>query len=180
MRIIAGSAKGHTLKVPKDVSRPTTDRVRESLFGILSAVIADSSVLDLFAGSGALGLEALSRGARECLFIDQDRGAVKTLDDNVRRTGLKGARTLRRDVFSYLKGARESFDLVFADPPYADGSCDLAGDLASLSQWGQLLRPGGYLLLEQEARSACHEFEGLDQIQERVYGRSRIIIYERV
>ena len=77
MRIISGTAKGHTLKVPREVARPTTDRVRESLFGVLHAVVEGSRVLDLFAGSGALGLEALSRGAVSCTFVDQNRGAVR-------------------------------------------------------------------------------------------------------
>jgi 16S rRNA (guanine966-N2)-methyltransferase len=76
MRIIAGSSKGHPLKVPREVSRPTTDRVRESVFGILAAVIPDARVLDLYAGSGALGIEALSRGAVSCTFVEQNRGSV--------------------------------------------------------------------------------------------------------
>ena len=80
MRIISGIAKGRALKVPREVARPTTDRVRESLFGILHTVIGDSRVLDLFAGSGALGMEALSRGAMSCTFVDQNRGAVRAIE----------------------------------------------------------------------------------------------------
>ena len=178
MRIISGTAKGHSLKVPREVARPTTDRVRESLFGILQGVIEGSRVLDLFAGSGALGLEALSRGAASCTFVEQNRGAVKAVEDNLRKTGFEGGKVVSRDVFAYLRGERGSYDLIFADPPYADGLIDPAGDLLSLDGWGQWLAEGGYLVVESEATGelpAC----GLELVQQREYGRSRITIYRR-
>ena len=83
MRIIAGSAKGHPLKVPREVSRPTTDRVRESVFGILTAMIPNARVLDLYAGSGALGIEALSRGGASCTFVEKNRGSCRVIAETL-------------------------------------------------------------------------------------------------
>ncbi|MCL4165412.1 UNVERIFIED_CONTAM: hypothetical protein GTU68_063420 [Idotea baltica] len=178
MRIISGTAKGHSLKVPREVARPTTDRVRESLFGVLHAVIEGSRVLDLFAGSGALGLEALSRGAESCIFVDQNRGAVKLIEENLKKTGLAGGKVVSREVSAYLKGERSSYDLIFADPPYADGMTDLAADLLALDGWGQWLAEDGFLVVESEASGELPVTD-LELVQQRDYGRSRIAIYRR-
>ena len=178
MRIISGSAKGHSLKVPREVARPTTDRVRESLFGMLHAVIDGSRVLDLFAGSGALGLESLSRGAASCTFVEQNRGAVKAVEENLKKTGLSGGKVVSREVFAYLKGERQGYDLIFADPPYADGMTDLASDLLALDGWDQWLAEDGFLVVESEASGELPVCD-LELVQQRDYGRSRIAIYRR-
>ena len=178
MRIISGTAKGHALKVPREVARPTTDRVRESLFGILHTVIGDSRVLDLFAGSGALGMEALSRGAMSCVFVDQNRGAVRAIEENLKKTGLTGGKVVFREVLTYLKGERATYDLIFADPPYADGVSDLAADLIALEGWGRWLSEDGFLVVEQEAAGELPVCD-LELVQQRDYGRSRIVIYRR-
>ena len=178
MRIIAGSAKGHVVKVPREVSRPTTDRVRESVFGILSAVIEDAKVLDLFAGSGALGIEALSRGAVSCTFVEQNRGAVRVIEENLKKTKVGGGEVICREVSAFLKGENRSYDLIFADPPYADGLSDLASDLIALSGWSEWLAEDGYLVIEREAMGDLPDPEGLKLLQQRDYGRSRIAIYQ--
>ncbi len=178
MRIISGIAKGHSLKVPREVARPTTDRVRESLFGVLQSVIEGSRTLDLFAGSGALGLEALSRGASSCVFVDQNRGAVRAIEENLKKTGLANGKVVSRDVLSYLKGERTSYDLIFADPPYADGVNDLAADLVALEGWEQWLSEEGFLVVEREASGSLPSCD-LELVKQRDYGRSRIAIYRR-
>ncbi|MGJ8698256.1 MAG: 16S rRNA (guanine(966)-N(2))-methyltransferase RsmD [Verrucomicrobiaceae bacterium] len=179
MRIIAGKAKGHHLRVPREVSRPTTDRVRESIFGILTGRLEGARVLDLFAGSGALGLEALSRGAESATFVEKDRGAVKTLQENLFKTKLGKGEVVNREVESFLAGNKVGYDLVFADPPYADGLSDLAGDLVALDGWGEWLAEDGLLIVEREARGEVPEAKGLELLRQKDYGRSRIVIYQR-
>ncbi|MDB2674108.1 16S rRNA (guanine(966)-N(2))-methyltransferase RsmD [Akkermansiaceae bacterium] len=178
MRIIAGSAKGHPLKVPREVSRPTTDRVRESVFGILTAVIPDARVLDLYAGSGALGIEALSRGAASCTFVEQNRGACRVVEENLKKTGCRNGRVIQRDVAAFLRGEKTTYDLIFADPPYADGLSDPARDLIAIEGWNQWLADDGFLVLEREAVGELPEPKGLSLLQSRDYGRSRIAIYQ--
>lgn len=179
MRIIAGKAKGHSLRVPRDVARPSTDRVRESVFGVLMERLPDAKALDLFSGSGALGLEALSRGAASCVFIEKDRHAVQTIADNLKKTRLEGGKVIHREVEDYLKTERNSYDLIFADPPYADGLNDLAGDLLELDGWSDWLTDEGLLIIEKEARGENSDVQGLKLLREKDYGKSRILIYQR-
>ncbi len=122
MRVIAGEAKGKRLQVPRGtVTRPATDRLRESLFGTLGERVVDANILDLFAGSGALGIEALSRGAGRATFVERDATALAAIRRNVEATGFAGRSTIARgDVASYLRLTTQRFDVVFADPPYAD------------------------------------------------------------
>lgn len=180
MRIIAGKAKGHQLKVPREVSRPSTDRVRESIFGVLMERLSGARVLDLFAGSGALGLEALSRGATTCTFVEQNRHAAKTITDNLKKTRLEGGTVVARTSEEFLKNERQSYDLIFADPPYADGISDLAGDLVLMEGWQEWLSQNGLLIVEREARGETPPCQGLELLREKDYGRSRIVIYQRV
>ena len=179
MRVIAGLAKGRNLKVPREVSRPTTDRVRESVFGILAPVIEGAQVLDLFAGSGALGIEALSRGAETCHFVEQNRGAARVIEGNLKKTNLENGRVTTREVSAFLKSERRRYDLIFADPPYPDGLTDPARDLVALTGWPEWLEDDGYLILESEAMGTLADPEGLKMIQQRDYGRSRISIFKR-
>ena len=128
MRVIAGSAKGTKLRVPDRVSRPTSDRVREAIFSILGERVPGAAVCDLYAGSGALGIEALSRGAASTLFIERDRRAVEMIESNLEAAGLGGGSVRAMEVERFLGrgGRREaSFDLVFADPPYWKAGDDL-------------------------------------------------------
>jgi len=179
MRIIAGKAKGRQLKVPREVSRPTADRVRESVFGVLGELVQGAKVLDLFAGSGALGIEALSRGAASSLFVEQNRGAVRTIQQNLQKSGLEDGRVVARDVAAFLKGDKARYDLIFADPPYADGLRDMASDLVALDGWAERLEEDGLFIVESEATGEVDVVEGLELLQQRDYGRSRIVIYRR-
>src|SRR5215470_3722371 len=122
MRVIAGSAGGIRLAVPKRGVRPTMDRVKAAIFSSLGDAVVRARVLDLFAGSGALGIEALSRGASSVVFVEADRQSAEIIESNLARTKLKG-RIRQQDVFDFLRHASsaEMFDIVFADPPYEKG-----------------------------------------------------------
>ena len=131
MRIISGSARGRKLFSPEGMDvRPTTDKVKESLFNIIQFELADAAVLDLFAGTGQLGLEALSRGAAKAVFVDSSKKSLATVKKNVELCGFADrARLVQSDAFSYLARAEETFDFVFLDPPYHNGLCDRAFEL---------------------------------------------------
>jgi 16S rRNA (guanine966-N2)-methyltransferase len=154
-RIVAGQARGRHLAIPPRGTRPTSDRAREGLFNTLSVELelTGARVLDLFAGSGAVGLEALSRGAAAAVFVESDRRACAVIEDNVRALGLPGARIHRCTVSSYLAGdgPDEPYDLVFADPPYAMPPVSVARLLQTLAgdRW---LRPGAVVAVERSAR----------------------------
>ena len=119
MRVIAGSAGGIRLAVPKDDVRPTMDRVKAAIFSSLGDAVIGARVLDLFAGSGALGIEALSRGSSSAVFVEQDRQSAETIKVDLRKTKLTG-RIRQQDVFDFLQQAStpETFQIIFADPPY--------------------------------------------------------------
>ena len=122
MRVITGSARGRRLlELAGGETRPTADRVKEGVFNIIQFDIEGRRVLDLFAGTGQLGVEALSRGAAEAVFVEQRRDAARLVTENLKLTGLADrARVVNGDALSYLAGAGERFDIVFIDPPYAD------------------------------------------------------------
>lgn len=123
MRVITGIAKGKRLKTLEGLdTRPTTDRVKEGIFNIIQFDLPASKVLDLFAGSGQIGIEALSRGASYCVFNDQNRQAQQIIKDNLINTGLyKSSRVISMDAKAYLNSTKEEFDIVFLDPPYNKG-----------------------------------------------------------
>ena len=150
MRIIAGTAKGMRLKAPKGMNtRPTTDRVKESVFGILANDLIDAEVLDLFAGTGNLGLEALSRGAATAVFIDKQAQSIKVMMENAILTNLAGNAVIcREDVMQALRRFQnngKSFDLVFCDPPYNLG---LMPKVLQFLDESRILRDGGILVME--------------------------------
>ncbi len=131
MRIVSGSARGRKLSAPVGMEiRPTTDKVKEALFSIIQFELNGKRVLDLFAGTGQLGLEALSRGAASATFTDSSRQAVELVRANVRATGFGDRSTvLRTDAFSFLSHTADAFDIVFLDPPYEQGFCEKAAAL---------------------------------------------------
>ncbi|MCA1584177.1 MAG: 16S rRNA (guanine(966)-N(2))-methyltransferase RsmD [Acidobacteria bacterium] len=152
MRIIAGSAKGRTLKAPTwDGLRPTSDRLRETLFNILAPRIAGARVLDLFAGTGAIGLEALSRGAAEAVFVEQDRRAAALIAENAALAGLADRCVIIRGTVEHIS-ERElggPFNIAVLDPPYALAAVE------SALEWAlQALAPGGLVVLEHASRRA--------------------------
>ena len=178
MRIITGTARGCRLKTPKgEATRPTADRIKESLFNILGRRVEAAHVLDLFAGTGALALEALSRGAASAVLVDRTTHAI--LAENAARTKLAGRAEIRRgDVYAVAAElAREgrTFDLIFADPPYAHG--DNARVLEAAAR-GALLAAGGLFVLEQGAGEEIVPQAGaLRMMRERRYGAARICFY---
>ena len=122
MRVISGTAKGVSLKTPDGLStRPTADRVKEALFSIIQFEIPGAKVLDLFGGSGQLGIEALSRGCKSAVFVDHSPVACKLIEENLKRTKLQEqGRVVRSDYLSYLKNCKEKYDIIVLDPPYAE------------------------------------------------------------
>jgi 16S rRNA (guanine966-N2)-methyltransferase len=156
VRIVGGSAKGRRLATPAGGTRPTSDRAREALFNTLATMLDlhGARVLDLYAGTGAVGLEALSRGAVAAVFVESDRAAADVLRRNVDSVGLPGATIVRRPVAAFLAEAPEApFDLVFADPPYALADADLGTVLAALATPGWLAQDA-FVVVERSTRGA--------------------------
>ncbi len=171
MRVIAGSARGRQLKAPKgnETTRPTTDKVREAIFGALQFEIPQSRVLDLFAGSGAMGIEALSRGADFAVFVDADRAAAALVRENLKELGMqKQAQVLQMDYGSALRSLREPFDFIFLDPPYHARLYQPA--IEAVIELG-LLAPGGKIVAEHEEDAV---FDRRYVQKEKKYGRTRV------
>jgi 16S rRNA (guanine966-N2)-methyltransferase len=183
MRIIGGRFRGAALAAPKSAAiRPTSDRLRETLFNILAHghddPVSEARVIDLFSGTGALGLEALSRGARFALFVDDSAEARGLIRGNVEKLGLTGATKIWRRDATRLGPARasgiEPFDLAFLDPPYGKGLGDLA--LAALADGGWL-RPGALAVLEEAAAAEVAAPPGLAPLDARAYGDTRLHVF---
>jgi 16S rRNA (guanine966-N2)-methyltransferase len=176
-RIVAGSAGGRRLAVPPGEStRPTSDRAREALFATLSGLVDLDGVrvLDLYAGSGAVGLEAVSRGAAHALLVDSDARATAVARDNARALGLADRVTVRRDrVERMLAGQPEPHELVFADPPYALPDDELAAALRRLAEgW---LSPGAVLVVERSSRGAGPRWpDRVEGLKQRRYGEGTL------
>ncbi len=172
MRIIAGSRKGHTIQAPRGLdTRPTSDRVRENVFNILGPVDG-ATVLDLYAGSGAMGLEALSRGAAQAVFVDDDRDAVRAIERNLDKLRLRGT-VLCQDAVAVLASERRKYDLVLVDPPYAMYT-ELQPQLARYLP--AVLAGDGVLVLETDAR--VEPELPLAQRTSRTYGQTRVTVYD--
>jgi 16S rRNA (guanine(966)-N(2))-methyltransferase RsmD len=156
LRIVGGAAGGRRLVAPKGSARPTTDRVKEALFNVLGAHVVDAAVLDLYAGSGALGIEALSRGAGSAVFVDDDPAAVNAIRDNLESTRLgEDARVVGSSVSKFLasvarhgQGAERHFDLVFLDPPYDTPTAEVEDALAALAA-SRCTSPGCRFVVER-------------------------------
>jgi 16S rRNA (guanine966-N2)-methyltransferase len=180
MRIVGGAAKGRRLRATHSAEmRPTTDMARKTIFDILGDEVKDARVLDLFAGAGTLGLEALSRGAREVVFVDNDRDACAVILQNLESTGLRAAGHIRRsDVARFLaRAAHIPFDLAFLDPPYGRGLGFVARALAKLVA-GDWLRKGGIIVVE--AQEGDIEWPpGVREFRTRRFGRTRVSIAVR-
>ena len=177
MRIVAGSAGGLELTVPKTDLRPTMDRVRGAIFSSLGEFIVGASVLDLFAGSGGLGIEALSRGAASAVFVENDRRAATTIEKNLAHTCLRGTlHTL--DIFSYLDrlATPAAFDAIFADPPYAKkpGERDFAPELLRSESLRRALKPGGIFILEYLPGATLPLGSEWELIRDKRYGATAV------
>ncbi len=179
MRIVGGKYRGRTLKSPSsNAIRPTSDRLRESIFNILVHAygdpITDARVLDLFAGTGALGLEAMSRGAKYALFVDDDAEARILLRENIEMLSLTGSTRFFQLNAAKLgaMGAMEPFGLVFCDPPYGK---HLAEKSLTSARGGNWLSPGALLVIEELLRAGFKVPEGFEELERRVYDDTEII-----
>jgi len=177
MRVIAGSARGRRLRAPAGVeTRPMMDRVKEALFSSLGTRVRDARVLDLYAGSGALGIESLSRGAESVTFVERERSALEALRSNLATLDFDG-KVVAADVGSFLRGTAGSYNLVFVDPPYRL-SLALVDDV--LAGAAALLANGGIMVVHrQSGEEAPDAPAGTRRIDDRRYGRTQLWIYER-
>lgn len=178
MRVITGSARGRKLKTLEgdEVVRPTTDRVKEAIFSIIQFDLTDACVLDLFAGSGQLGIEALSRGAANAVFVDRDSQAVEVVKENLKATGLfQKATVLNADSVSYIKNSRNKFDIVFLDPPYKKGLID-----DTLESVVRCCNDEATVVCETDFTEVLPDFAGnFEKYREYKYSKTKITTYKR-
>jgi 16S rRNA (guanine966-N2)-methyltransferase len=171
MRIIAGTHRGQRIAAPKGRdTRPTSDRVRENAFNLIGPV-DDADVLDLFAGSGAMGLEALSRGAASATFVESDREACRVINANLDKLDFR-ATVLQQDVLRALASERRAYELVLCDPPYDYDHARLAPLLA------RLVAGGGLLVYESSGREEAPDVPGLEARTSRRYGSARLTLFD--
>ena len=176
MRVISGSAKGKKLITSEGLDvRPTLDRVKESVFNMIAFDIPDACVLDLFSGSGALGIEALSRGAMECTFIDISPQSIIITKKNLDATHLSdSAFVLNADSIEFIKNTDKKFDIIFIDPPYES---DLYTNSLSAIKDSGILNDDGLIVLEYDTETTPDFLtDGFDIIKEKKYGRVKILI----
>lgn len=171
MRVISGSARGHKLKAPEGLTtRPTTDRIKESLFNIIAADMYECRFLDLFSGSGAMGIEALSRGAKKAVFVDKDRKSVSVIRDNLKATKLEErAMVLNCDTalaIAKIGTLGEKFDIIFMDPPYNKGFIE--STLTYIVK-ENILADDGYIIAEQSQGDEIPMIPELDVIRVKDY-----------
>jgi 16S rRNA (guanine966-N2)-methyltransferase len=178
MRVIAGSAGGIRLAVPKQGVRPTMDRVKAAIFSSLGDAMVGARVLDLFAGSGALGIEALSRGASSVVFVEGERQSAEIIESNLAKTKLKG-RVRQQDVFDFLRHASgaEMFDVIFADPPYetTEAGERFTEKLLANEALSQLLDPDGIFVLEKRPAEAFPETRLWRLLRQKTYGATEVL-----
>ena len=175
MRIIAGSRKGHRIDAPKGLTtRPTSDRVRENVFNLVQPWVPDAVTLDLFAGSGAMGIEALSRGAERAVLVESNDEACRTIGRNLEKLRLTGAEVVCRDVVRFLAADTRTYDLIFCDPPYDEYA---ALEPTLVRYVPRLLADEGLLVLETAARAEPQL--PLEQRTSRRYGSARITLFHR-
>ena len=177
MRVIAGRAGGVRLVSPKSGVRPTMDRVKAAIFSSLGEIVIGSRVLDLFAGTGALGIEALSRGAESALFVEQDRQSIVAIEKNLAKAGFR-SRVRQQDVFGYLKGGGdEKFQIIFADPPYEKMKSGeqfterLLGD----ENLPKLLEADGIFVLEKRPSEKFLVLKMWELIRQKKYGATEVL-----
>lgn len=177
MRVIAGDYKGRKLETPMDNSvRPTSDKVKEALFSILMNDIWGSKVCDLFAGTGGLGIEALSRGAEKCYFADQSRASIKLLTENVKKCGAQEKSVIIPGDFTRaLERLREQIDIFIIDPPYGNG---MEYKAMEIIQRNNLLAEDGVIVVEHDARDKMDDqVAGFTKLKEKKYGKVVLSIY---
>ncbi len=179
MRVITGTARGIQLKTPDGMlTRPTADRVKEALFSIIQFDIPTARVLDLFGGTGQLGIEALSRGASSAVFVDERDDACKLIKENLKRTKLdNNARVIRSDYMAFLRNCRESFSIIFLDPPYAE--VFLENSLKLITEI-DILQSGGIIVCERPVgKELPWDFPGYTRSKDYKYSKTVLTIYRK-
>lgn len=179
MRVITGKARGVQLKTPEGMqTRPTADRVKEACFSIINFDIPGANVLDLFGGTGQLGIEALSRGAKSAVFVDAREEACRLIRENLKRTKLEqDARVVRSDYLDYLKRCREQYNIIFLDPPY--GEVFLENALKRITEI-DILQTDGIIVTERPLEKELPwEFEGYTRSRDYKYGKTLLTIYRK-
>ena len=179
MRVITGTARGRKLREPEGMaSRPTTDNVKESMFNLIQFDIEGRRVLDLFAGTGQLGIEALSRGASRAVFVDHRQDAAAPVHENLRRTHFEDrGEVVCADFTQYLARCRRKFRLIFLDPPYAEKSLETA--IQRLSEI-DILSDGGIIITERTlGKTLAEEFPGLTRSKDYHYGKTTITLLRK-
>ena len=180
MRVITGKARGIVLKTPEGMAtRPTADRVKEAMFSIIQFDVPTSRVLDLFGGTGQLGIEALSRDAKSAVFVDEREDACRLIRENLKRTKLEqSGRVIRSDYMAYLRSCKEKFDIIFLDPPYAE--VFLENSLKMITEI-DILQSGGIIVAERPiGKELPWEFPGFERSRDYKYGNTLVTIYRKV
>lgn len=179
VRVISGSARGLKLNTPGDDRvRPTTDRVKESMFNIVQDWVYDSQVLDLFAGSGALGIEALSRGASQAVFCDNSLDSIKIIKSNIEKAKVVDRSQIVSGDFKRclrdMEAKNQSFDMIFVDPPYYEG---LFEEVLDTIRSCKILKKDGIVIVEHDAKKPIGQVEGLEVYKEKKYGITMLTFY---
>ena len=179
MRVVSGTARGVILKTPEGLqTRPTADKVKEAMFSILQFDLPGASVLDLFGGTGQLGIEALSRGAKSAVFVDAWDKACALIKENLRRTKMEqSSRVVRSDYLSYLRSCKEQFDIILLDPPYAEVFLETA--LKCITEI-DILRTGGIIVCERPMEKELPwDFPNFTRSKDYKYGKTIITLYRK-
>ena len=179
MRVITGKARGVVLKTPDGMkTRPTADRVKEALFSIIQFDIPNATVLDLFAGTGQLGIEALSRDAKYAVFVDEQDKACRLISENLKKTKLENdARVVRSDYEIFLKNCHEKYDIIFLDPPYAEKFLENALKLITEID---ILQSGGIIVTERPVEKSLNlDFPGFTRSKDYKYASTILTIYRK-
>lgn len=184
MRVIAGTARHLLLKTPEGLdTRPTTDRIKETLFNMLQPYLSQASFLDLFSGSGGMGIEALSRGASRCVFVEKDRRALTCIQENLKHTGFEArSRVYATDVFqalTQLQASKQTFDFIFMDPPYNQ---ELERQVLEYLQDGKLLESDAWIIVEASLETDCSYAEalGFEVFRQKKYKTNQHIFLRRI
>ena len=179
MRVITGKARGVVLKTPEGMAtRPTADRVKEALFSIIQFDVPTAKVLDLFGGTGQLGIEALSRDAKYAVFVDERQDACNLIRENLKRTKLEAqARVVRSDYLAFLKACKDKFNIILLDPPYAEVFLENA--LKMITEI-DILETGGIIVAERPlGKELPWDFEGYKRSRDYKYGKTLITLYRK-
>ena len=179
MRVVAGTARGVSLKTPEGLkTRPTADRVKEAMFSILHFDLPGAKVLDLFGGTGQLGIEALSRGAKSCVFVDENDKACNLIRENLKRTKFESkAKVIRGDYLQFLRTTADKFDVILLDPPYAEVFLE---NCLNLITEIDILQSDGIIVTERPLEKELSlNFEGYSRSKDYKYGKTVVTLYRK-